>query len=102
MTEVLYAEFTAKEGAEQQVARLVAELTARVREEPGNLVFKPHTRRDNPRRYFVYEAYRDHAAFEAHIGAQHGAEFNAALAPLIEEEGSVLTWLDPIAAPFNE
>ena len=93
MTEVLFAEFTVKEGAEREVARLVAGLTPLVRAEPGNLLFEPNVRRDDSRRYFIYEVYRDRTAFDAHVGASHGAEFNAALTPLIEEDGSALTWL---------
>ena len=39
--------------------------------------------------------YRDEAAFDTHIAADYGAVFNAALGPLIEEDGSRLTWLSP-------
>lgn len=95
MTEVLFAEFTVKEGAEQEVARLVAGLTPLVRAEPGNVRFEPNVRREDSRRYFVYEVYRDRAAFDAHVGAAYGVEFNAALNPLIEEDASALTWLVP-------
>ena len=95
MTVALYAEFTARPGAEDAVAGLVGELTTRVRDEPGNLTFEPSTLREAPRRWFVYEVYRDAAAFEAHIAADYGAVFNSALGPLIEEDGSQLTWLTP-------
>lgn len=40
--------------------------------------------------------YRDGDAFRAHIGAGYGKRFNAELAGLIEEDGSVLTWLAPV------
>ncbi|KRE81794.1 putative quinol monooxygenase [Arthrobacter sp. Soil763] len=93
----LYAEFTAKPGTEDRVADMMAELTERVRAEPGNVVFDPHTRRDNPRAYFVYEIYRDEAAFQAHITAEHSKAFNAELGGLIEEDGSQLSWLAPAA-----
>ena len=93
MTRSLFAEFTARPGNEQSVADLVAGLTAQVRAEPGNLVFEPNTLEVEPRRWFVYEVYVDEAAFQAHITAPYGAVFNAALAPLIEEDGSKLTWL---------
>jgi len=99
MTEVLFAEFTAKEGAEQEVARLVAGLTPLVRAEPGNVRFEPSVRRDDPRRYFIYEVYFDRAAFDAHVEAAHGAEFNAAINSLIEEDGSALTWLASTSEP---
>ena len=95
MTVALYAEFTARPGAEDAVADLVRDLTVRVREEPGNVTFDPATLREAPRRWFVYEVYRDAAAFDAHISADYGAVFNSALGPLIEEDGSQLTWLSP-------
>jgi quinol monooxygenase YgiN len=44
----------------------------------------------------VFESYRDEAAFQAHLAAEHGARFNAALADLIEEDASVLSWLQPL------
>lgn len=93
MTWALYAEFTANPGAEQRVAELVRELTAHVRAEPGNVVFDPRTLKGDPRRWFVYEVYRDEAAFHEHIAADYGATFNAALAGLVEGGGSTLTFL---------
>ena len=93
MTVALYAEFTALEGREQEVALLLAGLTADVHSEPGNLLFEPSTRRGRPGEFFVYEVYRDEAAFEAHISAAYGAVFNVALADLVVGGGSSLTWL---------
>jgi quinol monooxygenase YgiN len=71
----------------------VRELTLQVRAEPGNLVFDPHTLVDEPRRWFVYEVYRDEEAFRDHVAADYGAAFNAELAPLVEGGGSQLTFL---------
>ena len=90
---ILYAEFTALPGNEERVADLVRGLAARVRDEPGNLVFAPSRKRDNPAQFFVYEEYADADAFRAHIGTDYGATFNQALAELIEGDGSALTWL---------
>ena len=95
MTKALYAEFTAKAGAEEQLARNVATLAEAVRAEPGNLAFVPYTLQGDPRRWFVYEVYEDDAAFQAHITAPHSDVFNGALPDLIEGDGSVLTWLTP-------
>lgn len=89
----LFAEFTALPGHEAQVAQLMAGLTEQVRREPGNVQFLPCTRADEPRRWFVFEQYRDEAAFRAHITAEYGREFNAALVQHIVEDGSRLTWL---------
>ena len=44
----------------------------------------------------MVEAYRDEEAFAAHLAASYGATFNAALVPLIVEDGSVLTFLSRV------
>lgn len=93
MTTALFAEFTALEGCQGSVASLVADLAALVLAEPGTVVFAPYTLRSDPRRWFVYEVYRDDAAFQAHIATDHSVRFNADLAPLVEGGGSRLTWL---------
>jgi quinol monooxygenase YgiN len=96
MTKTLYAEFTVKPGKEDRVAEMMRQLTEEVRQEPGNQLFLPYTRETNPREYFVFEVYEDDAAFQQHISADYGARFNSELADLIEEDGSVLTWLQPV------
>jgi quinol monooxygenase YgiN len=96
MTKTLYAEFTVKPGSEARVAEMMRELTEKVRQEPGNQLFLPYTRQTNPREYFVFEDYADDAAFQEHITADYGAKFNGELAAHIEEDGSVLTWLDAL------
>lgn len=95
MTKTLYAEFTVKEGSEARVAEMMRELTELVRSEPGNQLFMPYTRETNPREYFVFEVYRDDAAFQEHITADYGRKFNSELAEHIEGDGSELTWLQP-------
>lgn len=96
MTKTLYAEFTVKPGSEGRVAEMMRQLTIDVRKEPGNQLFLPYTRETNPREYFVFEVYEDDAAFQEHISAEYGARFNGELADLIEEDGSILTWLQPV------
>lgn len=106
----LVAEFTSLPGREEEAERLLLALTAEVRREPGCLDFTPHRVAGPPAgsavttgpapigtRFVVTEAYRDAAAFAAHLGAPYGAAFNAALGPLIVEDGSVLTFLRPLA-----
>ncbi|MBG6053873.1 quinol monooxygenase YgiN [Salinibacterium sp. CAN_S4] len=96
MTKSLYAEFTALPGKEQRVSEILQILAARVREEEGNVAFQPFTHATEPRRFFVFEEYVDDRAFETHISAEHGTQFNAELATLIEGDGSDLTWLASI------
>nr|WP_203614596.1 putative quinol monooxygenase [Streptomyces sp. SID13726] len=90
----MFAEFTAREGAEDEVARLLLDYTRKVREEDGNLAFEAYTKAADPRAFWIFEEYRDADAFQAHLKAPYGAPFNAALAPLIEEDMSVLTFID--------
>lgn len=98
MTKSLYAEFTALPGNEARVRELLLELTTDVRAEDGNVAFVPFTLQSDPRRFFVFEVYADDAAFREHVGATHGARFNAALAGLVEGSSSSLTWLTSIEA----
>ncbi|MFI9562697.1 putative quinol monooxygenase [Streptomyces rishiriensis] len=96
MKKTLLAEFTAREGAQEEVACLIGEYALKVREEEGNLVFDVYTREAAPRAFWIFEVYRDEDAFTAHLNAPYGPPFNAALVPLIEEDASVLTFLNPL------
>lgn len=93
---VLVAEFTARPGQAESVAALLAGLADQVRQEPGNVVFDPYQRTDDPARFVVYEIYRDQSAFQLHIQADYGAVFNARLQALIVEPNSILTFLAPL------
>ncbi|MEU6085309.1 putative quinol monooxygenase [Streptomyces sp. NPDC047085] len=97
MKKTLLAEFTAREGAEGEVSRLIGDYAVKVREEEGNLVFDVYTKASDPRAFWIFEVYRDADAFQAHLNAPYGHPFNTALAPLIEEDASVLTFLDPLS-----
>jgi quinol monooxygenase YgiN len=90
---ILYAEFTAKPGAESEVGTLISGLAEDVRREPGNAEFTVYRERDYPRKFFVFEQYRDQTSFDAHISAEYGVIFNQRLGSLIEEGESQLTWL---------
>jgi quinol monooxygenase YgiN len=107
----LVARFTAQYGREEEVSHLLLALAESVRKEPGCLAFEPYRVAASPAGsgaraavghdavgtgFVVVEAYRDEAAFAAHLAAPYGATFNAALGPLIVEDGSVLTFLAPL------
>ncbi|KOG63424.1 putative quinol monooxygenase [Streptomyces flaveolus] len=96
MKKTLLAEFTARRGTEDEVARLLREYARKVREEEGNLVFDVYTKASSPRAFWIFEVYRDEEAFQTHLNAPYGGPFNTALTPLIEEDASVLTFLDPL------
>jgi quinol monooxygenase YgiN len=95
MTEptILHATFTARPGEGDRVAEMLRFFAEVVRAEEGNVIFDATRLVDDPDRFFVYEVYRDRAAFEAHIAAPAGVPFNAALQELIVEPSSQLTFL---------
>ncbi|MFD5159264.1 putative quinol monooxygenase [Streptomyces hawaiiensis] len=97
MTKTLLAEFTAREGARDEVARMIVEYAEKVRQEEGNVAFVVYTKAASPRAFWIFEAYRDEDAFQTHLKAPYGGPFNTALAPLIEEDASVLTFLDAVS-----
>jgi quinol monooxygenase YgiN len=92
---VLSAEFTALPAAADEVDALIQEYAATVRAEPGNERFEVYRRAEDPDRFVVFEVYRDREAFDAHLTAEAGRAFNAALVPRIVEPQSILSFLTP-------
>ncbi len=90
---VLYAEFTSHPETTDQLCRLISWLQVQVRQEPGNLEFSIFQLEGSPSRFFVFERYRDQAAFQEHLAADYGTRFNAALEDLSVEKQSRLTFL---------
>ncbi len=94
----LYAEFTARPGAQEQVADLVSAYADEVRAEQGCLAFDPYVRSDDERRWVVFEAYVDDAAFGAHMTTEHNRRFNSDIAQHIEGGTSTLVWLTAVGS----
>ncbi|WP_324013078.1 putative quinol monooxygenase [Microbacterium sp. JZ37] len=92
---VLHAEFTARPGSEDHVAQLITAYASVVRAESGNVVFDVYRRAEAPEHFFVFEVYRDRAAFDAHLGGDAGSAFNAELADHVTGGGSALRFLEP-------
>jgi (4S)-4-hydroxy-5-phosphonooxypentane-2,3-dione isomerase len=55
------------------------------RKEPGNLRFDVSRRLDDPNRFFLYEVYRDEAAFKAHQQTAHYFRWREAVADSMAE-----------------
>ena len=68
---VLAVTWMAKQGHESDVASLFMKLTEESRKEPGCLMFQVHRHKTEPRRFFIYEQYKDDAALEAHRATPH-------------------------------
>jgi quinol monooxygenase YgiN len=89
----LVATFRAAEGKTEAVRELIVEYGHIVRNEPGNIFFHVYTDADDDAEFVIIERYVDQAAFDAHLGAEVGKEFNRNLGPLIEGDGSQLQFL---------
>ena len=72
---VLAVTWMAKTGREKETAELFSKLTAESRKEPGCVTYQVHRHRTEPRRFFIYEQYKDDAALEAHRAAPHFLQF---------------------------
>src|ERR1700738_118067 len=72
---VLAVTWMAKAGREAEGAELFTKLTAESRKEPGCSRYQVHRHRTEPRRFFIYEQYKDDAALEAHRAAPHFLQF---------------------------
>jgi (4S)-4-hydroxy-5-phosphonooxypentane-2,3-dione isomerase len=72
---VLAVTWMAKVGHEADVAALFEKLTEQSRKEPGCAMYQVHRHKTEPRRFFIYEQYRDDAALEAHRTAPYFLQF---------------------------
>jgi autoinducer 2-degrading protein len=68
---VLAVTWMAKVGHEAEVEALFTKLSEESRKEPGCLMFQAHRHRTEPRRFFLYEQYKDDAALEGHRTGAH-------------------------------
>ena len=72
---VLGVTWMAKVGREVETAAILSKLTEESRKEPGCLVYQVHRHKTEPRRFFIYEQYKDDSALEAHRAAAHFLQY---------------------------
>jgi quinol monooxygenase YgiN len=71
MAYVVVAKWTAKEGMEDRLGQICAEMTEPSRAEPANRFYQAHRSPESPRLFFLYEQYDDEAGYEAHMASEH-------------------------------
>lgn len=87
---MVVAHYRAQEGADDEVADLLAEYTALVRAEPGCAAFSAHRARDDPRAFVLFEEYHDQNAFDQHVASEHFASVaRDKIRPLLESRDVV-------------
>jgi (4S)-4-hydroxy-5-phosphonooxypentane-2,3-dione isomerase len=72
---VLAVTWVARVGREAAVAELFSKLTEESRKEPGCAMFQVHRHRTEPRRFFIYEQYKDDVALETHRNTPHFLQY---------------------------
>lgn len=84
------AQVRAKPGREAELRAATLPLIAKVRREPGNLVYFLQENRDVPGHFVFYEIFTTRAAFEAHNETPHVKEWFAKLPALADGGVTVL------------
>jgi quinol monooxygenase YgiN len=72
---VLVVTWMAKTGHENEVGAVFAKLTEESRKESGCIMYLVHRHKTDPRRFLVYEQYKDDAALEAHRTSAHFLQY---------------------------
>jgi quinol monooxygenase YgiN len=63
---VLRVDMLVKPGAESQCLEIIRKLQEHSRQEPGCVYYAGQQSKENSRHFFMYEVYKDEAAFQAH------------------------------------
>ena len=72
---VLAVTWMAKAGHDADVPPIFAKLTEESRKEAGCVMYQVHRHKTEPRRFFIYEQYKDDAALEAHRASTHFLQY---------------------------
>ncbi|MBE7212782.1 MAG: antibiotic biosynthesis monooxygenase [Gluconacetobacter diazotrophicus] len=92
----IVARFHAKPGHAEQVEPLLRGFVEPSRAEDGCLFYDLYRDAADPDLFVILDAWRDHAAFEAHASTDNVARTLAALEPLLREPPAI-TQLDPLS-----
>jgi autoinducer 2-degrading protein len=67
---VVAAQYYAQAGKDDEVAAVLREMTTISRAEPGCAFYAVNRSLDDPRKFLLYEQYRDRAGYEAHMATE--------------------------------
>ncbi len=86
---VVVAVMKAKEGCEQEMENALRDMIPRVEAEEGTLTYALHRARKDPRKFLMYEKYRDKASFTLHSSTPYFAELFGKIAPLLDGDPAI-------------
>ena len=72
---VLVVSWMAKAGREKDVVSVFTKLSEESRKETGCVMYLVHQHKTEPRRFLVYEQYKDDGALEAHRASAHFLQY---------------------------
>jgi len=88
---VLKVDMLVKVGAEEQCKDYIRILQDNSRKEPGCLVYIGHQSTENPRKFLLYEQYKDQAALDAHRSTPYFKQYvHSGLDPIMEQRSREL------------
>jgi autoinducer 2-degrading protein len=67
---VVVAEYYAKEGKDTEIAAILKKMIPISRAEPGCALYTVNRSVDDPRKFLLYEQYRDKSGYEAHMATE--------------------------------
>lgn len=91
---IFVADLHAREGAEDALRQLLAELAAATASEPGALAYSVRQHLDEPTRFQVSEHYRDRAAWEQHMDAPYLREALDRFPQLLQAPPSLASYVE--------
>lgn len=94
---ILVAEAIALPGKADELRRELDILIPKALAEPGILVFRLHTDRDNPDHFMLYERFQNQAAIQSHFATQHYAVISQAAARLAVGGKPKITYFNIVA-----
>jgi quinol monooxygenase YgiN len=86
---VVVAQFTAKDGKEQELLETLHSLMAPTHSEPGYLRYELNQEISNPRNLTFVEKFRDQEAFEIHKNKPYIQNFFTNIAPNLVEHQAI-------------
>ncbi|HEX7286932.1 MAG TPA: putative quinol monooxygenase [Candidatus Angelobacter sp.] len=82
---MLKVDMLVKPGAEARCLELIRIMQENSRKEPGCVQYVGHQSKEEPRRFFFYEVYKDEAALQAHRDAPYFKQYvHGGLDPIME------------------
>jgi quinol monooxygenase YgiN len=97
MAYVVAATWRAKQGEENRISGIIEAMTRPSRAEDGCLLYQGHRSLEQPDSFFLYEAYVDEDAYNAHTQTPHFTELvvGDAIPHLVARERAFYETLEP-------